>query len=73
MEGLIHPSMTELYALALRDAPYVVASYAIIWLGLAGYIVTVILRMVKLDKEVQVLQDTVDTKLAKITTSKSPD
>ena len=66
MEGLLHPSNTELYALALHDAPYVIASYAIIWIGLAGYIAFTIRRMMKLDKEVQVLQDTVDTKLTKL-------
>ena len=65
MEGLLHPSMAELYRLALHDAPYVVASYAIIWVGLLVYIVMVMMRMIKLDKEVQVLQDTVDAKLGK--------
>lgn len=68
--NLIHPSMTELYALALHDAPYVVAAYAIIWLGLALYIAFIVLRMKKLSQEVQVLQDTVDEKLAKLDAGK---
>jgi len=62
--------MTELYALALHDAPYVIAAYAIIWLGLVGYIVVLMRRMMGLDREVQILQDAVDSvdvKLGKAT------
>jgi len=73
MDNLLHPSMAELYRLALHDAPYVVASYAIVWVGLLVYIVMVMMRMIKLNKEVQVLQDTVDAKLGKTTTATNTD
>ncbi|MCL2680397.1 MAG: CcmD family protein [Coriobacteriia bacterium] len=64
MEGLLHPTMTELYTLVRHDLPYVVAAYAAIWLALAGYLVMLLLRMTKIEREIQVLQDTVDTKLS---------
>lgn len=65
MESILHPSMAEIYRLVLHDAPYVVAAYAVIWLGLAGYIVSLMFRTIKLGKEVQALQDALDTKLGK--------
>ncbi|MCL2438063.1 MAG: CcmD family protein [Coriobacteriia bacterium] len=61
----LHPSMAEIYNLVLHDAPYVVAAYAIIWLGLVGYIVALMFRTTKLEKEVQTLQEAVDAKLGK--------
>jgi len=70
MDGLLHPSMAEIYRLVLHDAPYVIASYAIIWIALVGYIVSLMLRTIKIEKEIQVLQDTVDSKLGKLDTGK---
>jgi len=70
MDNLLHPSMAEIYRLVLHDAPYVIASYAVIWIGLVAYIVSLMLRTIRLEKEVQVLQDTVDTKLGKLNADK---
>ncbi|MCL2402835.1 MAG: CcmD family protein [Coriobacteriia bacterium] len=52
--------MEELYSLALHDAPYVFWSYLIVWLGLAGYIASIVLRMAKTNKEILVLKETMD-------------
>jgi CcmD family protein len=52
----------ELYNLVLHDAPYVVGAYAIIWLALMAYVAVIIRRMLKLEREVEVLQDVVERK-----------
>ncbi|MCL2526111.1 MAG: hypothetical protein FWE46_03550 [Coriobacteriia bacterium] len=50
--------MDALYRLALHDAPYVFWAYAIILLGLAAYVVMIVLRMTKIDKEAGLLKET---------------
>jgi len=62
MDALIHPTNTELYTLVLTDAPYVIAAYAFIWLALIAYITAIMRRMIKLEREVEVLQDVVEHK-----------
>jgi len=47
----------ELYKLVLADAPYVIAAYAILWAALIVYITTVLRRLMRLEKEMAVLED----------------
>ena len=47
----------ELYKLVLADAPYVIAAYAILWAALIVYITTVLGRLMRLEKEMAVLED----------------
>jgi CcmD family protein len=49
----------ELYRLALADAPYVIAAYAILWIAFVGYLTLVLRRIMRLEKEVGVLEDAV--------------
>jgi CcmD family protein len=53
------PTNLELYALALVDAPYVIAAYAILWVAFVGYVTIVLRRMMRLEKEVAVLEEAV--------------
>ena len=53
------PTNLELYRLALVDAPYVIAAYAILWIAFVGYVTIVLRRMMRLEKEVDVLEDAV--------------
>jgi CcmD family protein len=46
----------ELYKLVLADAPYVIAAYAILWVALIAYITTVLTRLMRLEKEMAVLE-----------------
>jgi CcmD family protein len=46
----------ELYKLVLADAPYVIAAYAILWAALVVYITTVLNRLMRLEKEMAVLE-----------------
>lgn len=49
----------ELYRLALADAPYVIAAYSILWIAFVGYVTIVLRRLVRLEKEVSVLEESV--------------
>lgn len=49
----------ELYRLAIADVPYVIAAYAILWVAFVGYVTLVLRRMMRLEKEVQVLEEAV--------------
>ena len=48
----------ELYKLVLADAPYVIGAYAILWVALIVYITTVLRRLLRLEKEMVVLEET---------------
>jgi CcmD family protein len=49
----------ELYRLAMTDAPYVIAAYGVLWVAFVGYLTLVLRRMMRLEKEVEVLEDAV--------------
>lgn len=48
----------ELYRLVLADAPYVIAAYAVLWITLVVYVTLVLRRMMRLEKEMVVLEET---------------
>ena len=47
----------ELYRLVLADAPYVIAAYAVLWLALVVYVTLVLRRILKLERDVAVLEE----------------
>jgi CcmD family protein len=48
----------ELYRLVIADAPYVIAAYAVLWVALIVYITMVLRRLMRLEKEMVVLEET---------------
>lgn len=50
----------ELYRLAIADVPFVVAAYSILWVAFVGYVTIVLRRIMRLEKEVRVLEDAVE-------------
>jgi CcmD family protein len=50
---------TEIYTLILHDAPYVIAAYGILWIALIVYVTLVLRRIMRLEKEVTVVEDSV--------------
>jgi len=48
----------ELYRLVIADAPYVIAAYAVLWAALIVYITMVLRRLLRLEKEMAVLEET---------------
>lgn len=51
------PTNAELYKLVLPDAPYVVAAYGVLWVALIGYVSVVLSRLMKLEKEMQLVEE----------------
>ena len=49
----------ELYSLVLPGMPFVVAAYAVLWVALVGYVSIVLSRLMKLEKEIQLVEDSV--------------
>lgn len=52
----------ELYRLVLTDAPYVIAAYAILWVAFVAYVTIVLRRMMRLEKEVEVLESAIESR-----------
>ena len=53
----LDPMNMEIYRLVLHDAPYVIGAYAILWLALIAYVGMVFRRLMRLEKEVAVLEE----------------
>jgi len=47
----------ELYRLVIADAPYVIAAYAVLWIALVVYITMVLRRLLRLEKEMGILEE----------------
>lgn len=56
----VDPTNAELYRLVLHDAPYVIGAYAILWLALMGYVGMVFRRLMRLEREVSVLEESLE-------------
>ncbi len=56
---------TEIYALVLKDAPFVIFAYAILWVALIVYVTMVLRRIMRLEKEVAVVEDAVTRRESK--------
>jgi len=57
--------MIELYTYALPGAPFLVVAFAILWLVASAFAVVIMFRMIKLDGNIQALQESVDRQLGK--------
>ena len=53
------PVLKEIYSLVMPAAPYVLAAYGILWLGLFGYITVVLRRLGKIETELRVVEEAV--------------
>jgi len=51
------PVLKEIYSLVMPAAPYVLAAYGILWLGLFGYITVVLRRLGKIEAELRVVEE----------------
>jgi CcmD family protein len=55
---MLNETNIELYRLVIADAPYVIAAYSVLWIALIVYITMVLRRMMRLEKEMAVLEET---------------
>jgi CcmD family protein len=51
------PTNAELYKLVLPDLPYVIAAYSVLWIALVGYVSIVLTRLMKLEREMVVIEE----------------
>lgn len=51
------PTNAELYKLVLPDAPYVVAAYGVLWIALIVYVSLVLVRLMRLEKEMRIVEE----------------
>jgi hypothetical protein len=56
---------TEIYTLVLKDAPFVIFAYGILWAALIVYVTLVLRRIMRLEKEVAVVEDAVNRRETK--------
>jgi len=58
------PVLEEIYRTVLGAAPYVLAAYGLLWVGLFGYVFMVLRRLSRVEKEIAVLEDSLERRLA---------
>lgn len=51
------PVLSEIYRTVFGAAPYVIAAYALLWMGLGGYIFFVLRRLAGVEAEIDVLEE----------------
>lgn len=51
--------LAEIYSTVLSGAPYVIAAYALLWVVLLIFVVVLLVRFKKVEKEIEVLSDAV--------------
>jgi CcmD family protein len=53
------PVLKEIYSLVMPAAPFVLAAYGILWVGLFGYITVVLRRLGRIEAELRVVEEAV--------------
>lgn len=53
------PVLAEIYVTVLGAAPYVIGAYAMLWVGLGGYVFFVLRRLSGVEREIAVLEESV--------------
>jgi hypothetical protein len=51
--------MQDIYSQVIPQAPYVIWAYALIWVSLLGFVGMVFVRLRRLDKQMQVLEEAI--------------
>lgn len=51
------PVLAEIYRTVLDAAPYVISAYALLWVGLGGYVFFVLRRLAGVEREIAVLEE----------------
>ena len=67
--NLVNPTNAELYRLVLSDAPFVIAAYSVLWVALIVYVTLVLRRILRLEKEIAVLEESSAVRMGKAPTA----
>ncbi len=52
--------MNDIYSAVMPQAPYVIGAYGLIWVALLGFVGMVFNRLRRLDKEIAVLEESLE-------------
>ncbi len=53
------PVLQEIYKTVLDAAPFVIAAYTLLWVGLFGFIFLVLRRVTRVEKELVVVEEAI--------------
>lgn len=53
------PVLAQIYQLVMPQAPYVIAAYGVLWLGLMVYVGMTLSRLGKLEKQLAIVEEAV--------------
>ena len=56
--------LAEIYSTVFSGAPFVIAAYALLWLVLCVFVVVLLIRFKRVEKEIAVLEDAVENRRA---------
>jgi len=54
------PVLQEIYKTVIDAAPYVLAAYTLLWIGLFGYVFLVLRRVTQVERELAVVEAAVE-------------
>jgi len=60
------PVLQEIYKTVLDAAPFVLAAYTLLWLGLFGFIFFVLRRVTKVERELAVVEEALERRGAAV-------
>ena len=60
------PVLEEIYKTVLEAAPYVLAAYGLLWVGLFGYVFLVLRRVTQVERELAVVEAAVERRGAQV-------
>ena len=61
----LDPVLMQIYSTVLDAAPYVIAAYALLWLGLMLYVTMTMRRVSRLERQVVVLEDAIERRASR--------
>ena len=54
------PVLQEIYKTVLDAAPYVLAAYVLLWLGLFGFVFFVLRRVTRMERELTIVEEALE-------------
>lgn len=57
--------LAEIYSTVLSGAPFVIGAYALLWLVLCVFVVVLLVRFKRVEKEIDVLEDAIEARAGK--------
>lgn len=61
----LDPVLMQIYSTVLDAAPYVIAAYALLWVGLMLYVTMTMRRVSRLERQVVVLEDAIERRASR--------